>query len=97
MNEQIKKLTIQALAKCDATKMTQLSSSVDNGNGVDIPLEFSEKFAELIVNECCDWIDGSPANDAGFRQGQSEEEVMKSVNGALAVLDGIVAKFGVES
>ena len=52
MNEQIKKLTIQALAKCDATKMTQLSSSVDNGNGVDIPLEFSEKFAELIVREC---------------------------------------------
>ncbi len=23
------------------------------------------KFAELIVRECCDWIDGSPANDAG--------------------------------
>ena len=24
-----------------------------------------EKFAELIVRECCDWIDGSPATDAG--------------------------------
>ena len=24
-----------------------------------------EKFAELIIQECCDWIDGSPANDAG--------------------------------
>jgi hypothetical protein len=24
-----------------------------------------ENFAELIVRECCDWIDGSPANDAG--------------------------------
>ncbi len=23
------------------------------------------KLAELIVQECCDWIDGSPANDAG--------------------------------
>ncbi len=23
------------------------------------------RFAELIVRECCDWIDGSPANDAG--------------------------------
>ena len=24
-----------------------------------------EKFAELIVQECCDWIDGSPSTDAG--------------------------------
>ena len=24
-----------------------------------------ERFAELIVRECCDWIDGSPATDAG--------------------------------
>ena len=24
-----------------------------------------EKFAELIVRECCDWIDGSPSTDAG--------------------------------
>jgi hypothetical protein len=23
------------------------------------------KFAELIVRECCDWIDGSPSTDAG--------------------------------
>ncbi len=27
--------------------------------------EFLYEFAELIVRECCDWIDGSPANDAG--------------------------------
>jgi len=26
---------------------------------------FPEEFAELIITECCDWIDGSPANDAG--------------------------------
>ena len=54
MNERIKQLTIQALAECDATKMTPLSSSVDNGDGVDIPLEFSEKFAQLLVKECAD-------------------------------------------
>ena len=24
-----------------------------------------ERFAELIVKKCCDWIDGSPATDAG--------------------------------
>ena len=34
------------------------------GNVID-PLIGLEKFAELIVQECCDWIDGSPANDAG--------------------------------
>ena len=26
---------------------------------------FMEKFAQLIVRECCDWIAGSPATDAG--------------------------------
>lgn len=31
----------------------------------DIEVFDKEKFAKLIVNECCDWIDGSPANDAG--------------------------------
>ena len=24
-----------------------------------------EKFAELILEECCNWIDGSPSTDAG--------------------------------
>lgn len=51
MNERIKELTIRALAKCDPAKMTNLSSSVDNGAGVDIPLEFSEKFAELLQQD----------------------------------------------
>lgn len=52
MNERIKELTIRALAKCDPAKMTNLSSSVDNGAGVDIPLEFSEKFAQLVQQDC---------------------------------------------
>lgn len=29
------------------------------------PPQSLEKFAELIVRECCDWIDGSPSTDAG--------------------------------
>jgi hypothetical protein len=24
-----------------------------------------EKFAKLIVQECCDWIDGSPTSESG--------------------------------
>ena len=52
MNERIRELTVKALSSCNPAKMTSLSSSVDNGDGVDIPLEFSAKFAELIVREC---------------------------------------------
>ena len=52
MNERIRELTVKALSSCNPAKMTSLSNSVDNGDGVDIPLEFSEKFAQLIVQEC---------------------------------------------
>ena len=52
MNERIRELTVKALSSRNPAKMTSLSSSVDNGDGVDIPLEFSEKFAQLIVQEC---------------------------------------------
>ena len=35
-------------------------------NGDYCTEDFSlEMFAELIVRECCDWIDGSPSTDAG--------------------------------
>ena len=27
--------------------------------------DFLKKFAQLILEECCDWIDGSPSSDAG--------------------------------
>jgi len=49
MNERIRELAIQAGAQ-----------GIVNRDFIDV-----EKFAELIVRECCDWIDGSPANDAG--------------------------------
>ena len=57
-----------------------------------------EKFAELMVVEFTETVKqtANELAESGFRQGQSEEEVMKTVNGALAVLKGIVAKFGVE-
>ena len=57
-----------------------------------------ERFAELMVIEFSDVVKqtANQLAESGFRQGQSEEEVMKTGNGALAVLKGIVAKFGVE-
>ena len=57
-----------------------------------------KKFAELMVIEFTETVKqtANELAESGFRQGQSEEEVMKSVNGALAVLKGIATKFGVE-
>lgn len=45
-----------------------------------------EKFAELIVRECCDWIDGSPSTDAG--------QLLLTKSFIIANLKG---HFGVES
>lgn len=55
-----------------------------------------EKFAELMVVEFVETVKHTATQLAqtGFNDGLSEEEVNKRVNGALAVLDGIVAKFG---
>ena len=62
MNERIRELTVKALSSCNPAKMTSLSSSVDNGDGVDIPLEFSEKFAQLIMQECVEQVQGCSMN-----------------------------------
>lgn len=45
-----------------------------------------EKFAELVVRECCDWIDGSPSTDAG--------QLLLTKSFIIANLKGY---FGVES
>ena len=50
MNKQIKKLAREA------------GLLTYNPDGQPTKLE---KFADLIVQECADWIDGSPSTDAG--------------------------------
>ncbi len=54
MNERIKELIEQA---------TTIEYGADNG--FDRVTFDKEKFAELIVRECCDWIDGSPTSESG--------------------------------
>ena len=44
MNERIKDLYIQTLCE------------YEDANGVFIPPDFVEKFAELIIQECCDAV-----------------------------------------
>ena len=59
MNERIKELADEA-----GLRFTQLMSNpmvpVVDGRETDL-----EKFAELIVRECIDWIDGSPTTEKG--------------------------------
>lgn len=57
MNERIQKLLKVAIE--------DIPRGYNPGTGYYVPGEFFEKFAELIVRECCDWIDGSPSTDAG--------------------------------
>ena len=88
MNKRIQELADQAEYYADGI--------VDQGG--EFHEAYTKKFAELMVVEFTETVKqtANELAESGFRQGQSEEEVMKTVNGALAVLKGIVAKFGVE-
>jgi hypothetical protein len=85
MNERIKQLAEQA---------TSLYETMDGEWEEDFD---KEKFAELMVIEFSDVVKqtANELAESGFRQGQSEEEVMKSVNGALAVLTVMRERFEV--
>ena len=93
MNERFKELTIRALAQCDPTKMTPLSSSVDNGDGVDIPVEFTEKVIRLIVQECI-----SVCENEGYRlsmdtKTEHHRDLAKQCHKICAIIE---KHFGVE-
>ena len=55
MNERIKELASKALEWPDT----------DNDGLTVFNNDELEKFAELIVRECIDWIDGSPTTEEG--------------------------------
>ncbi len=61
-------------------------------------LQFSEKFAELMLVEFTETVKQTATLVAqtGFNDGLSIEEVNKRVNGALRVLDVMRERFGVE-
>lgn len=42
----------------------QAEWSANRGDHVDV-VAMIEKFSELIVRDCCDWINGSPTTEAG--------------------------------
>jgi len=61
MNERIKQLALQANP---ASKKIYESDNWEYNCAAWCAQDL-EKFAELIVRECADWIDGSPTTDAG--------------------------------
>ena len=58
MNEKIRELAEQA----EKYANEQAHRAWHHSSGFN---PFKDKFAELIIQECCDWIDGSPSTDAG--------------------------------
>ena len=54
MNQHITKLVRQALKECVSTPVESvIASRIDDHGILEIPNTFAEKFAELIVRECC--------------------------------------------
>ena len=58
MNKRIKELAQQADEGYTGDSKDDMGASLVGNDAI-------EKFAELIVKECCDWIDGSLSTDAG--------------------------------
>ena len=84
MNERIKELFVRAYGYVPLPIEDHISPEM-------------ERFAELMVVEFTETVKqtANELAESGFRQGQSEEEVMKSVNGALAVLKVMRERFEV--
>jgi hypothetical protein len=45
--------------------LKELSLQAGGSHYPTINPELQAKFAELIVRDCCDWIDGSPTTEGG--------------------------------
>ena len=43
------------------------------------------KFAELIVQECCDWIDGSPTSESGCQLLLTKSFIIANLKGHFGV------------
>lgn len=48
-------------------------------------IEDAEKFAELIVRECCDWIDGSPTSESGCQLLLTKSFIIANLKGHFGI------------
>ena len=56
-----------------------------NGNSIEFSPEQLEKFAELIVQECCDWIEGSPTSESGCQLLLTKSFIIANLKGHFGV------------
>ena len=96
MNEKIKQLTRQALDECKSDDIEMIHAYMMDKYGiVEIPQCFSEKFAELIVQECVGIVE-----DYGLLLISSDENYLgETLNLSIRVQEAgnkIKQHFGVE-
>jgi hypothetical protein len=76
MNQHITKLVRQALNECVSTPVESvIASRIDDHGIVEIPNTFAEKFAELIVGECLELVDGYTKQRAYDTYYKAEEQI----------------------
>ena len=78
MNKQISKLITQAGGHWNHGDFNMPSS-------VEFQEQDIEKFAELIVRECCDWIDGSPTSESGCQLLLTKSFIIANLKGHFGV------------
>ena len=70
MNQRISELAEQAGLEYNFDPMTWLKY---------------EKFAELIVRECCDWIEGSPTSESGCQLLLTKSFIIANLKGHFGI------------
>jgi len=79
MNERIQELAEQA----------GMNPSAFQFSGTPIKYEVTEseleKFAELIVRECCDWIEGSPTSESGCQLLLTKSFIIANLKGHFGI------------
>ena len=75
MNERIQELHEQAMKSCDEHR-----SDILNYHRI-----YRETFAELIVRECCDWLEGSPTSESGCQLLLTKSFIIANLKGHFGV------------
>ena len=80
MNERIKELAEQAGGHYLPPNM-----KLNKPEHIFLEDEQVKKFVELIVKECCDWIDGSPTSESGCQLLLTKQFIIANLKGHFGV------------
>ncbi len=84
MNQRIKQLAEQArkYARDYVAECKHYGHYMEHN---EYELRFEEKFAVLIVQECCDWIEGSPTSESGCQLLLTKSFIIANLKGHFGV------------